>query len=40
VHTTEELADLAVDELMELVQMEEDRAKDLIMAARASWFVE
>ena len=40
VNTTEELADLAVDELMELVQMEENRAKDLIMAARASWFAE
>ncbi|MGA7179771.1 MAG: transcription termination factor NusA [Thiobacillaceae bacterium] len=38
VHTTEDLADLAVDELVELVQMEENRAKDLIMAARATWF--
>ena len=40
IHTTEDLADLAVDELMELVLMEEARAKDLIMAARASWFAE
>jgi N utilization substance protein A len=40
VNTTEDLADLAVDELVDLVQMEESRARDLIMAARASWFTE
>lgn len=31
----EDLADLAVDELVELTEMDETRAKDLIMAARA-----
>ena len=34
----EALADLGVDELMELTEMPEDRAKDLIMKARAHWF--
>lgn len=33
--TTEDLADLAVDELVELVEMDEERAKQLIMTARA-----
>ncbi|HRH80620.1 MAG TPA: transcription termination factor NusA [Thiobacillaceae bacterium] len=36
--TTEDLADLAVDELVELTGMEEERAQALIMAARAPWF--
>ena len=36
----EALADLGVDELMELTEMPEDRAKDLIMKARAHWFVD
>jgi N utilization substance protein A len=35
VNTAVDLADLAVDELMELVGMEEERAKALIMTARA-----
>ncbi|MFZ5473557.1 MAG: transcription termination factor NusA [Pseudomonadota bacterium] len=35
VATTEELADLAVDELVELTGMDEERAKQLIMTARA-----
>lgn len=35
VATAEDLADLAVDELLELTQMDEERAKSLIMAARA-----
>lgn len=35
VHTVADLADLAVDELMELVGMDEERAKALIMTARA-----
>ena len=35
VNTAADLADLAVDELMELVGMDEERAKALIMTARA-----
>jgi N utilization substance protein A len=35
IHTTEDLADLASDELIELVEMETERANQLIMAARA-----
>ncbi|MDO9221943.1 MAG: transcription termination factor NusA [Thiobacillus sp.] len=35
IHTTEDLADLASDELIELVAMDTDRANQLIMAARA-----
>jgi large subunit ribosomal protein L1 len=35
----EDLAELAVDELIELVKMDEERAKTLIMTARAPWFV-
>ena len=38
VHTRDELAELAVDELMEATQVDEQRAKDLIMKARAHWF--
>jgi N utilization substance protein A len=38
VRTRDDLADLAVDELSELTGMEEERAKNLIMAARAHWF--
>ena len=40
VHTTEDLADLAVDDLVEMTAMEEERARQLIMAARAPWFAE
>jgi len=40
IHTTEDLADLAVDELTELVIMDTDRANQLIMAARAPWFAQ
>jgi N utilization substance protein A len=35
----EDLADLAVDELVEMTGMDEERAKQLIMTARAPWFV-
>jgi len=35
VNNAEDLADLAVDELMELTEMDEERAKQLIMTARA-----
>jgi len=38
IKTAEDLADLAVDELVELTDMAEDRAQALIMAARAPWF--
>jgi len=34
----EDLAELAVDELVELTSMNEERAKALIMTARAPWF--
>lgn len=36
--TMNDLAELAVDELVELSGMDEERAKTLIMAARAPWF--
>ena len=38
VNTREELAELAVDELIEMTQMDEESAKQLIMKARAHWF--
>ena len=38
VKTRDDLADLAVDELSEMTGIEEERAKVLIMAARAHWF--
>jgi N utilization substance protein A len=34
----DDLAELAVDELVEMTQMDEERAKLLIMTARAHWF--
>ena len=40
VHTTEDLAELAVDELTEISAMDAERAKQLIMAARAPWFAQ
>ncbi|HMM46592.1 MAG TPA: transcription termination factor NusA [Thiobacillaceae bacterium] len=40
VHTTEDLAELAVDELTEMAAMDVERAKQLIMAARAPWFAQ
>jgi N utilization substance protein A len=36
--TMEDLAELAVDELVELTNMDAERAKELIMTARAPWF--
>ena len=36
--TMEDLAELSVDELLELVKIDEERAKTLIMTARAPWF--
>jgi N utilization substance protein A len=40
VHTTDDLAELAVDELTEMAGMDDERAKQLIMAARAPWFAQ
>jgi len=37
--TMEDLAELATDELIDIVKMDEERAKELIMTARAPWFV-
>jgi N utilization substance protein A len=39
VPTMEDLAELAVDELVELTGMDAERAKTLIMTARAPWFM-
>ena len=36
--TRDDLAELAVDELVEITQLDEQSAKDLIMTARAQWF--
>ena len=38
VHTRDDLADLAVDELVEMTDVGEDQARDLIMKAREHWF--
>ncbi|TSA49041.1 MAG: transcription termination/antitermination protein NusA, partial [Nitrosomonadales bacterium] len=38
VATVEDLADLAVDDLVDLTGMDAERAKQLIMTARAPWF--
>ena len=38
VATMDDLAELAVDELVELTKIEAERAKTLIMTARAPWF--
>ncbi|MFA9438492.1 transcription termination factor NusA [Uliginosibacterium sp. sgz301328] len=38
IKTRDDLADLAVDELMELAELSEDAAKELITKARAHWF--
>ena len=40
VNTQEDLADLAVDDLVEMIEMDAERARQLIMAARAPWFAE
>jgi N utilization substance protein A len=40
VSTQEELADYATDDLVEEMGLDEERAKTLIMAARAPWFAE
>jgi N utilization substance protein A len=38
IHTRDELAELAVDELTEATGIDEQRARDLIVRARAHWF--
>jgi N utilization substance protein A len=38
IQTRDDLAELAVDELVEMTGMEEDAAKALIMKAREHWF--
>ena len=40
IRTRDDLADLAVDDLVETVEMDGERAKELIMKARAHWFAE
>ena len=40
VGTQEALADFATDDLVELTGLDAERAKQLIMAARAPWFAE
>ena len=37
-HTRDDLADLAVDELTDITAQSEDEAKSLIMKAREHWF--
>lgn len=39
VNTQEQLADLDVDELVEISALDSEKANALIMAARAPWFV-
>lgn len=38
IRSRDELADLAVDELVEISEIDQERAKNLITAARAHWF--
>jgi N utilization substance protein A len=38
IHTRDDLADLAVDELTELTGVEDEKARELIMKAREHWF--
>jgi N utilization substance protein A len=38
IKTMEDLAEQSVDELMDIEGFDEERAKQLIMAARAPWF--
>jgi N utilization substance protein A len=40
IHTLDDLADLASDELVEMTGMDTERATQLIMAARAPWFAD
>ena len=38
IHKRDDLADLAVDELVEISAVDEEQAKALIMKAREHWF--
>ena len=38
--TRDDLAELSIDELIEITGIEEEEAKTVIMAARAHWFEE
>jgi N utilization substance protein A len=38
IRSRDDLGELAVDELVEMTAVDEERAKTLIMAARAHWF--
>jgi N utilization substance protein A len=38
VKTREDLAELAVDELVEMTGIDEERAREIILKARAHWF--
>ena len=38
IHTRDDLADLAVDELIDITAVDEEQAKALIMKAREHWF--
>jgi transcription termination/antitermination protein NusA len=40
IRTRDDLGELAVDELVEMTAIDEERAKTLIMAARAHWFAD
>ena len=40
INSQDELADLAADDLVDLIGLDEEPAKALIMAARAPWFKE
>jgi N utilization substance protein A len=40
VTTMEELAELAVDDLTDIEEVDQERAASLIMTARAPWFAE
>jgi len=40
VHTRDDLAELATDELSEISGLDEQQSSDLIMRARAHWFDE
>jgi N utilization substance protein A len=40
IKTMEDLAEQAVDDLLEVEGMDEERAKQLIMTARAPWFTD
>ncbi len=40
VRTMEDLAECATDEVIEIVEMDEQRAQELIMTARAPWFAD